>query len=85
MLNKFGIRENRTGKIFKQINKTMARKLYNDGITINLIPCKCNINGVWVSLCQVNNSEGQNFDSVLNSYYYNCIPELGRYPHYFVE
>jgi len=86
MLNKFGIRENRTGKIFKQINKTMARKLYNDGRTINLIPCKCGINGIWVNLCQVNNSEGQNFDSMLNSYYYyNCIPELGLYPHYFIE
>lgn len=73
-------------ELLKKINKTQAKKLYNEGKTINLIPCKCRPNGVWVHLCPISNTENVTFESMLNSYmYYNCIPELGLYPHYYVE
>lgn len=36
-------------KKIKQINKTQARKLYEAGETVYLLPCLCSVDGVWVS------------------------------------
>ena len=64
---------------YEKINKTKARKLYNRGLTIHLLPCKVNpavlemkdsfIQSVPISL----ESFCCDFDKVLNEYeYYNC-------------
>lgn len=84
------IYSNRLKKKIKQINKTQARKLYEAGETVYLLPCFCNIDGVWMSLCPINKEHavwyGQTFDDDVWSFTnYNCCAELGKYPIFFKE
>lgn len=84
------IYSNSLKKRIKQINKTQARKHYEAGETIYLLPCDCNIDGVWVSLCPINKANavwyGQTFEDDVNSFItYNCCNELGKYPIFSIE
>lgn len=77
-------------KKIKQINKTSAKKLYEAGETIYLLPCLCNVDGVWVTPYPISKENavwwGQTFeDDVLSFTNYNCCSELGRYPIFFKE
>ena len=74
----------------KQVQKRTAKKLYNAGIDVLFIPCKCNpyntiINlGIW----QNRNDWGQykNFDILYNAYQnYNCNFETGTYIHFYIK
>ena len=76
----------------KKVNKTTARKMYNNGVTIYLLPSNVGLNSVWVSPCPVNNIDNnaiyspRSFDAVINEFeYYNCNNELGRYTHYYIN
>ena len=79
---------------YKRINKPTARKMYNHGCDILLLPCKVNdslVEGThpWLKPVTINiNSCEHNdnkFDRTVNEYeYYNCNAELGYYSHYFV-
>ena len=80
----------RLQKRIKQINKTQAKKVYEAGETVYLLPCFCNIDGIWMSLCPINKANavwwGDSFESdVLSFTYYNCCAELGKYPIFFKE
>lgn len=88
------IREKRYIKMMKRINKTLARKLYNCGYNINLVPCKCALDNNMAKTCvniMQNNDEyntfGNSFDAVVNEFeYYNCCyGETGKYSHFYVE
>lgn len=80
---------------YKRVNKPTARKIYNQGCSILLLPCKVNesvLDGLhpWIKPCEINiiNSESfeNNFDrAVVNFEYYNCNAELGYYAHYYVS
>ena len=76
---------------FKKLNKTQARKLYNAGQTIMLVPCKVNPNNMWGIGHYFSNAEGdgfeRDFDKVVSYYsYYNCqYNELGKYCAYYIE
>lgn len=75
-------------KKIKQINKTQARKLYEAGETVYLLPCLCRVDGVWVSPYPIDKEHavwwGDSFESdVLSFTNYNCCPELGKYPIFF--
>lgn len=84
---------------YRKVNKSVARKLYDKGCTILLLPCKVNDSLVqdypnqWIrpfSICMDTGYGVMNdalFDDIISNYmYYNCtIPELGYYPHYFVS
>lgn len=70
----------------KQVNKTVAKRLYNAGHEIHLLPCQVNINTSWGLLYTTNAEECDNvpFDSMVNAFTsYNCNTQLGRYPHYY--
>ena len=71
-----------------KIRKNQARKLFNEGHELIIIPCNCSPNGVWVSgfrICKAN-LENSDFDRLINEFeYYNCNSELGRYTHYYIE
>lgn len=70
----------------KQVNKTVAKRLYNAGHEIHLLPCRVNINTSWGLLYTTNAKECDNvpFDSMVNAYTnYNCNTQLGKYPHYY--
>ena len=84
------LRENTiyNGIELKQVNKTVARKLYNNSKTINLVPCNANIYSQWVELIDISISdeETSTFDSKVNNFeYYACNNELGSYTHFLVE
>lgn len=79
---------------YKKVNKATARKMYNNGITIFLLPCKvrdCFADGSheWLKPCEISlftSEESENkFDRKVNAFeYYNCNAELGYYAHFFV-
>ena len=82
---------------YKKINKPIARKMFNNGITIYLLPCKVSemaLNSdieTWGHPVSINitkdqlDSKHNKFDRAINEYcFYNCNAELGYYPHYYV-
>lgn len=84
------IYSNSLKKKIKQINKTQARKLYEAGETVYLLPCLCSVDGVWVTPYRIDKEHavwwGDSFDSdVLSFTNYNCCSELGKYPIFFKE
>lgn len=71
---------------YRQVQRRTAKKLYNEGKTIYLLPCKCNIGNMWVQLYELSNNDDESWDIVLNYYtYYNCNCELGRYAHFYIK
>lgn len=80
---------------YKKVNKPTARKMYRQGCSILLLPCKVNdsaVNGSspWVKPVTINintcTHDANKFDRSVNDYeYYNCNAELGYYSHYFVS
>lgn len=72
---------------YTRINKSEARKLYNLGRPIAVLPCKANPNSPWFSNSTVSKeSTDKNFDTLVNEFaYYNCnTAELGRRPAFYV-
>lgn len=82
---------------YKKINKPTARKMYNSGYDIMLLPCKVNAFIVFdknyrgfvqpvtfnIKTCTYNTNR---FDRSVNDYeYYNCNSEMGYYSHYYVS
>lgn len=73
-----------------QINKRKAKKLYLAGYEILLHPCKMTFEGHWqrpgsISIDDDTNQENQ-FDNWVNSFaHYNCNPEMGQFPRYYVQ
>lgn len=77
-------------KTIKQVNKTVARKLYNKGIDVYLQSCNMLFNNVWQSAARINKNNPDyntySFDTLVNEYtYYNCDNERGKYPCFFVD
>lgn len=72
---------------YTRINKSEARKLYNLGRPIVVLPCKANPNSPWFSNSTVTKeSTDKDFDTLVNEFtYYNCnTAELGRRPAFYV-
>ena len=71
---------------YTRINKPEARKLYNLGRPIVVLPCKANPNSPWFSNSTVSKESGRDFNTLVNEFiYYNCnTSELGRYPAFYV-
>lgn len=83
-----------TGKVYgeeiavKQINKTIARKLYESGKTIYLQTSNFYPFGVWQNLMNVCKSDqvDSNFDYLCDSFrWYNCDNERGKYIHFYCD
>lgn len=80
---------------YKRVNKATARKLYNQGCTILLLPCNVSEsaldgNNCWVKpvIISVDTCDEMfnKFDRTVREFqYYNCNSELGYYPHYYVS
>ena len=80
---------------YKRVNKVTARKMYNYGCSITLLPCKINesaLDGSYsfiepVTINMVKCTYDYNkFDRVVREYeYYNCNAESGYYPHFYVS
>ncbi len=80
---------------YSRVNKTKARRLYNEGKTLYLVPNKCrfDFDGFWIPPYKINKIESfewqgvtKDFDKLINSFeYYNCNNELGTYTHFYIE
>ena len=80
---------------YKRVIKPLARKMYNCGISVLLIPCRVNesvltnkdsiIQPVTISILD-SDSDINRFDRAVNNFeYYNCNADLGYYSHYYVS
>ena len=71
---------------FERITKTQARKIYNGGGVVYIIPRNCYPSGVWLTAYEMENGGGRSFDSIVNEYtYYNCNAFLGYYPAFYLR
>ena len=83
---------------YKKVNKPIARKMYNKGYTIKLLPCKVSdsvVTGVphdfdWIKPVEISEKtcthDANKFDRSVNDFeYYNCNSEMGYYSHYYVS
>lgn len=71
---------------YTRINKSEARKLYNLGRPIVVLPCKANPNSPWFSNSAISKeSTDKDFDALVNEFaHYNCnTSELGRRPAFY--
>ena len=77
---------NNTTLNYTRINKSKARKLYNLGRPIVVLPCKANPNSPWFSNSTVSKESDRDFDTLVNEFiYYNCnTAELGRRQAFYV-
>lgn len=70
----------------KKIRKNTARRVYKNGGSLIITPCRCHpclFMGFEISK---NSLDGRDFDSVINEFeYYNCTSETGRYTAFYVE
>ena len=80
-------------KTFKKVNKTQARKLYNNNKNVYIVPCKVypNYNNVWTQPIKLNKEEyidknyENDFDKIINNFeFYNCNTELGKYTSFYI-
>lgn len=71
----------------KKINKATARRLFNQGVEITVMPCKCAIGSAWFTGARIaRDYSDSTFDQIINAFtHYNCCYELGYYPAYYVE
>ena len=73
------------GTTYKRVNKTIAEKLYNEGIAVFCSPCKFNLFSDWATLFKSGNTSHYTFNRWINEVmYYNCNNEVGNYLNYYV-
>lgn len=80
--------------LYKRVNKPTARKMYNHGCSISLLPCKINESALYGSYSFIKpvtinildcKHDSNKFDRTVNDFeYYNCNAESGYYAHYYV-
>ena len=75
---------------YVKVSKPIARKMYNYGLTVNLLPCKVSTNSIWIRPYTINKAESENlenqFDRTVNAFqYYNCNTETGYYSSFYVD
>lgn len=81
---------------YKRVRKNVARRLFNEGVKIYLLPCKIREEFISKStdpfcLFVVETSldeedETKTFDKVVNAFeYYNCNSEAGYYAKYYIK
>ena len=75
-----------------RVSKSKAMKLFNSGVTIQIVPCNANPQSIWFYDCKfnINDTINKNFIKLVNDFtYYNCIEayqkKYGLYPAYYVD
>ena len=72
----------------KQINKTLARKIFNSGMAVYFHPSNLNLNNAWQNpiLLGLGKHRPVDFDTILNEFeYYNCDGQRGHYTNFFIN
>ena len=75
-----------------RVSKNKAMKLFNNGVTIQMVPCKANPKSFWFSgfKFNINDTINKNFIDFVNDFIYCvCIQayqkKYGLYPAYYVD
>jgi len=69
-----------------KITKALARKMYNNGEEIMIIPNKVRPNGLLASWLRKPENEDGDFEKLCNAiFYYNCSPETGMNLAYYAK
>ena len=69
----------------ERVSKVKAKKVYDNGGRVIVMPCNFNIQSPWSPLI-VLTGDGSSFESVINATeYYNCNNEAGKYLKYYLE
>lgn len=76
-------------KIYKRVDKRVARKEFNAGVVVHLTTSRAYPGGM-VGSCNIQMSPDPDrfdtFDNYVNSFkYYNCNSEVGKSVNYFIE
>ncbi len=77
--------------LYKYNNKSIARKAYNEGETVQLLANKLVLGDLWVDTFEISkeNTNGlisSDFDTRVNNFeYHNCNFEMGYYTSFYVE
>ena len=70
-----------------KITKALAKKMYNNGEEVMIIPNKVRVNGpfaMWVT--KPEDAPADAFDKLCNAiFYYNCSPETGMNLAYYAK
>ena len=70
----------------KKIDKRVARKLYNEGVTIHAIPHKLDPYNIYIKPFEWSNVGGRGFDELCNeAEHYNCNYETGYYLAFYMK
>ena len=74
-------------KSMKRINKSTARKLYNEHKNFWIAACNMRPEcGILIGSSSFERMTETPFDTMVNSFiYYNCDNERGRYPAFYIE
>ncbi len=86
---------------YKRISKPAARKIYNDGGVIRLVPCNIRPVNYWDYYADAQKDQftqvdydgfnatvarNKEFETVVNAFtYYNCNSETGKYPAFYIK
>ena len=69
-----------------KITKALARKMYNEGHAIMVIPSRVRPNSMLASWISKPDDPDATFEKLCNAvFYYNCSPETGMTLHYYVK
>ena len=73
--------------MMQKINRQRAKRLYETGLTIYLMPCKKALNSFWIQPQPINLTHHQRtfINLVANFEYYNCAGECGKYAHFYIN
>ena len=70
----------------KQINKTIARKLYAENKPFIIVPCNMRPDDSRYAVYMKKGWMIQTFENFYNQFcYYNCNNETGRYPRFYID
>lgn len=71
----------------KKLTKAQVKKvLKNETVEVGFVPCKANLNSMWISPMWLTLASVEDFEKAINEYtYYNCNKEVGNYPHFYVK
>lgn len=74
------------GFTFKRINKTQARRAYNNGLRVVVCPVNLRPGYPWYPEIIVSGKSGETFEEMLNAFiYYNIRDnETGKYPAFYI-
>lgn len=74
--------------IYSRLFKNQARKAYEQGTALVVVPCKFRPDSPWGFSYHLKKSEHPTdmFDDIINNFtFYNCVYETGYYPAFYVQ